>query len=58
MPDAFLLLGPPWLNLRFSLALTIWESLSISFVPSSCVNFIRVFLHDDTMQLLEGFHAS
>ena len=32
--------------------------MSFFFVSSWCVNLIRVFLHDDTLQLLEGFHAS
>ena len=32
-----------WLNLRFSLALTICE---LFFVSSKCVNLIRVFLHE------------
>ena len=43
-------LGPPWLNLRLYLALTFYESGAIFFVSSRCVNMIRVFLHDDTLQ--------
>ena len=34
MPEAFLWLGPPWLNLRFSLAVTICESCALFFVCS------------------------
>ena len=45
-------------QLRFSLALTICESWALFLVSSWCVNLIRVFLHDDTLHLLEGFHAS
>ena len=37
------------LNERFSLALTICESLALFFVSSWCVNLIRVSLHDDTL---------
>ena len=33
-PGACLWLGPPWLNLRFSLALTICESLALFLVSS------------------------
>ena len=44
MPDACVLLGQPWLNLRFPLALTICESLAI--VPSCFVNLIKLFLGD------------
>ena len=58
VPDDFLKLDPPWLNLRFSLSLTICESWALFFVSSWCVNLIRVFLHDDTLQLLDGLHAS
>ena len=43
MPDAYLWLDPPWLNLGFSLALTVCESWVIFFVSSWSVNFIRVF---------------
>ena len=57
MPEAYLQLDPPWLNLTFSLALTICESLALFFVSSWCVNLIRVFLHDDTLHYLEVFHA-
>ena len=37
--------------------------VSVSYEPFSlcsswCVNLIRVFLHDDTLHLLEGLHAS
>ena len=58
MPDAYLLLDPPWLNLRFSLALTVLGSWALLFVSSWCVNLIRVFLHDDTLRYLGGLHAS
>ena len=49
MPDAYLQLDPPWLNLRFSLALTICEPRVLFVVSSWYVNLIRVFLHDDTL---------
>ena len=39
----------PWLNLRFSLALTICESRALFFVSSWSVNLIKVFFHDDTL---------
>ena len=45
-------------QLEVSLALTICESRAFFFVSSWCVNLIRVFLHDNTLQKLEGFHAS
>ena len=41
MPGAYL--GPLWLNLRFSLALTICESLALFFVSLWCVGSIEVF---------------
>ena len=50
MPGACLWLGPPWLNLRFSLALTICESLAMFLVSPQWVNLIRLFLDDDTLQ--------
>ena len=43
MPDAYLWLDPSWLNLGFSLALTVCESWAIFFVSSWSVNLIRVF---------------
>ena len=58
MSDAYLELDPPCLNLRFSLALTICESLALFFVSSWCSNLIRVFFHDDTLHYLDGLHAS
>ena len=45
------------LNLRFSLALTICESWALFFVSLLCVGLIGVFLHDGTLQCLEGFPA-
>ena len=45
-----LMLGPPWLNLRFSLAWTIFESWVLFFVSSQRVDLIRLFLCDDTLQ--------
>ena len=39
------LMDPPWLNLRFSLALTICESWALFFVSSWCVNLMSfIFL--------------
>ena len=48
MPDACLWLGPPLLNLSFSLALTIYGSLAIIFS----------FLSDDALYELENIHAT
>ena len=50
MSDAWLWLGAPWLNLRFSLALTICESLTLFSVSSKCVDLFIVFLYGDTLQ--------
>ena len=47
MPDACIWLGPPWLNLSFSLALTIYGSLAILFS----------FLCDDTLHKLGNIHV-
>ena len=49
VPDACLWLDPPWINLRFSLALTVCESGALFFVSSQCVNLIRLFLCVDTL---------
>ena len=46
MPGANL--DPSWLNLKFSLDLTI-RVMSLFFVSSLCVILNRVFLHDDTL---------
>ena len=43
MPGACLWLDPPWLNLRFSLALTVYESWALFFVSSWGVGLVRVF---------------
>ena len=51
-------LDPPWLSLRFSLALTVCELWALFFVSLCCVNLIRVFLHYDSLHLLEGLHVS
>ena len=48
MHDAGLWLGPPWLNLSVSLALTIYGSLAILFS----------FLCDDALHKLGNIHAS
>ena len=47
MPDDYLWLGPPWPNLSFSLALTIYESFAIFS-----------FLCDDALHKLGNIHAS
>ena len=44
-----LMLDPPWLNLRFSLALPINESLAMFFLS---------FLCDDALHKLGNIHAS
>ena len=58
MPGACLWQDPPWLGLGFSLALIICELWAFFFVSSWCVNLIGVFLRDDALRWLEGFHAS
>ena len=50
MPDACMWLGPPWLNLSISLALTICESRSLFFVSLYGVNLTRLIRDDDTLQ--------
>ena len=40
------------------LALTICETLALFFVSALCVNLIRLFLCDDTLQRLGSIHAS
>ena len=47
--DMDIVISRYWLNLRFSLALTICESKALFFVSSWCSNLIRVFFHDDTL---------
>ena len=49
---------PPWLNLSFSLALTICESQAFFSVSSKCVSFIKLFVCDDVLHKLESLHAS
>ena len=48
-PDAYLWLDPLWLNLGFSLALTICESWALFFLSSWCVGLVGLFLRDDTL---------
>ena len=47
VPDACLWLGPPWLNMRFSVSPT-HEPFSVS---SKCVNLIRLLLCDDPLHV-------
>ena len=57
MTDACLWLGPPWLGLGFSVALTVCWSWALFFVSAWCVNLIGVFFHDDTLRWLDGLRA-
>ena len=57
MPDAYLWLDPPWLNLEFSLALAVCGSWALFSVSSWCVNLIRVFLHGGALRWLDGLNA-
>ena len=46
------MLGQPWLNLRFSLALMVCELRTSLFVSPQYVNFIRLFNCDDLIECI------
>ena len=55
MSDTYLRLSAPWLNLRFSLALTICEPLALFFVSSY---FDGLLICNDALHKLGSLHAS
>ena len=52
------LAGRAWVNLRFSIARTVYESRAIFFVPSKHVDLIRSLLWDDALNKLGRLYES